>query len=360
MPHTALPPRSWPGGRPFHPLSSPLCPTHNRGTPRPYCQPRAGDRAKDGPDPPQNGRVPDAWAAQETVRLGGTGDGNPPPTQHPHRARGPMHVRGALQTRWLLPPPQSCATAWKPCASSRRCGKAATAVTSARPVTPYAPRRRSRGHVHRSGSLVRPPTPSAASLLCLRRSSARPAASGSTAFRKKKTCHARVSACGRSWVKGRRAGLRVRGLGVAAAAVGAEPRPRRGSGGARKRAPCGTEGPQELTRALPLPSLHLRERSPDRIPRLMHVGWQSKPPAVQRTRERIQGQAGGQHVWEGRPAGWERGGSPPRGRGPPSRVPTQAVGAEISGRGACHSPGARGLAARASHTPGICGAERGG
>ena len=32
-------------------------------------------------------------------------------------------------------------------------------------------------------------------------------------------------------------------------------------------------------RAPALPSLHLRKRSPDRIPRLMHVGWQSKPPA---------------------------------------------------------------------------------
>ena len=37
----------------------------------------------------------------------------------------------------------------------------------------------------------------------------------------------------------------VRELGVAAAAVCAEPRPRRGSSSARKRTPCGTEGPEE-------------------------------------------------------------------------------------------------------------------
>ena len=74
----------------------------------------------------------------------------------------------------------------------------------------------------------------------------------------------------------RGAGLRVRGPGVAAAAVGAEPQPRRGSGGARKRAPCGTEGPQEHAPARSrTPFLASPTPGPDRIPRLMHVGWQS-------------------------------------------------------------------------------------
>ena len=109
-------------------------------------------------------------------------------------------------------------------------------------------------------------------------------------------------------------------------------------------------------RAPALPSLHLRERSRDRLPRLMHVGWQSKPPAVQRARERVHGQAGGEHVWEGRPAGWERGGSAPRGQGPLSCVP---IGAGISGRGACHSPGARGAGCATWAPPRACMGQRG-
>ena len=114
-------------------------------------------------------------------------------------------------------------------------------------------------------------------------------------------------------------------------------------------------------------------------------------------------QAGGQHEWEGRPAGRERGGSALRGRGrePPSRVPTQAVSAVIWGAGhfaafprpqgagtcrgregrmwcgraglragrraasaarALYGAGDRpqGLAAKAGRTPGTCGTERGG
>ena len=151
-----------------------------------------------------------------------------------------------------------------------------------------------------------------------------------------------VAACGRSWVKGRGAGLQ-RGLGVAAAAVGAEPRPRRGSGGARKRAPCGTEGLQEHSPARSRTPFLASPRTFSRSASTLDACWvavkTTGSAACPGTRARAgRGATCAQHVWEGRPAGWERGVSAPREQGPLSRVP---IGAGISGRGACHSPGAR-------------------
>ena len=92
--------------------------------------------------------------------------------------------------------------------------------------------------------------------------------------------------------------MRVRGLGVAAAAVGAESQPPSGSGSARKRAPCGTEGPQEHA---PARSRTPFLASPKTFPRsnstLMHVGWQSKPPAGPHLRH-MRGREG--RLWCGR------------------------------------------------------------
>ena len=72
------------------------------------------------------------------------------------------------------------------------------------------------------------------------------------------------------------------------------------------------------------------------------------------------GQRGEDMVWKGRPAGGERGESGPGGRGPPSRVPARGCQSrDLGARGALHSPGARGLAARAGRTPDISVGQQG-
>ena len=111
-------------------------------------------------------------------------------------------------------------------------------------------------------------------------------------------------------------------------------------------------------RAPALPSLHLRERSRDRLPRLMHVGWQSKPPAVQRARERVHGQAGG-GTCVGRPAGGV-GTRRERSTGTRTAVLCANRGRDFGARGLSFPRGPGGWLRDLGPTPGMHGAERGG
>ena len=185
-------------------------------------------------------------------------------------------------------------------------------------------------------------------------------------------------------------------------AVGAEPRPRRGPGGVRKRAPCGAEGPaRTLTHALPhsLPCIS-GTFSRSRLPRMMHVGWQSKPPAACTAHPGTcagagRGRQGGNMCGKAGRRGCVEGGAPrglaaragrtrlyagqgeayavwngparrPRtrrerstGQGVPSRAPT--TGCQNRDFGPRHSAFARpgGAGGKGRAHPTICGAERG-
>ena len=167
-----------------------------------------------------------------------------------------------------------------------------------------------------------------------------------------------VAACGRSWVKGRGAWLQ-RGLGVAAAAVGAEPRPRRGSGGARKRAPCGAEGSQEHSPARSRTPFLASPRTFSRSASTLDACWVAVKTTGSAACPGTCARAGRGGTCVGRPAGGV-GTRRERSTGTRTAVLCANRGRDFGARGLSFPRGPGGWLRDLGPTPGMHGAERGG